>query len=142
MRYLPDEETWQTRFLAPADLEDGVHRVRLLLRDKAGHVYRESKTFVIASKPPIVRVKLEKTRVHRGENIHLRVGASQSTRTITARLYGAQPVRLRWNPEMASSTGALFVPAHLAPGRYTLTVTAEDFAHNIGSQEVSIEIEP
>lgn len=142
LRYLPDEDTWQTRFLAPTDLEDGVHRVRLLMRDKAGHVYRESKTFVIASKPPIVRVKLEKTRVRRGERVNMHVGASSTTRTITARLYGAQPVRLRWNPDMASSTGALLVPAHLAPGKYTLTVTAEDFAHNIGSQEVSIEIEP
>ena len=47
LRYLKDEETWQTRFLAPADLEDGSYRVRLILRDRAGHVYREAKTFVI-----------------------------------------------------------------------------------------------
>ncbi len=142
LRYLPDEDTWQTRFLAPTDLQDGVHRVRLVLRDKGGHVYRESKTFVIASKPPMVRVKLDSQRVRRGDRVNLRVSASQTTRTVTARMYGAQPVRLHWNPEMASSTGSLFVPAHLAPGRYAVTVTAEDFAHNIGSQEVSIEVEP
>ena len=59
-----------------------------------------------------------------------------------ARLYGAQAVRLHWNAEMASSTGMLLIPAHLAPGRYGLTVTAEDFAHNIGSQEVPIEVLP
>lgn len=34
------------------------------------------------------------------------------------------------------------IPAQLAAGRYTLTVTAEDFAHNIGSQEVSVEVLP
>jgi Ca-activated chloride channel family protein len=27
-------------------------------------------------------------------------------------------------------------------GRYTLTVTAEDIAHNLGSQEVSVDIVP
>ena len=30
----------------------------------------------------------------------------------------------------------------VAAGRYKLTVTAEDFAHNIGSREVEIEILP
>jgi Ca-activated chloride channel family protein len=142
LRYLQGEDTWQTRFLAPADLEDGVHRVRLILRDRAGRVYRESKTFVIASQPPLVRVKLDKARYHRGESVHLRVSASRDTRTVAARLYGAAPVYLRWNPEMAASAGSLVVPAHLAPGVYKLTVTAEDFAHNIGSAEVSLEVAP
>lgn len=142
LRYLQDEDTWQTRFLAPADLEDGAHRVRLILRDRDGHVYRESKTFVIASKPPIVRVKLERSRFHPGEPVHLRVSASNTTRNVVARLYSAMPVHLHWNPEMASSTGALLIPAHLAAGRYSVTVTAEDFAHNIGTGEVWIEVAP
>jgi Ca-activated chloride channel family protein len=34
------------------------------------------------------------------------------------------------------------VPDELAPGRYRLTVTAEDVAHNIGVQEVQIEVIP
>jgi Ca-activated chloride channel family protein len=142
LRYLADEDTWQTRFLAPEDLADGTYRVRLILRDRSGHVYREAKTFVIASKPPMVRVKLDRQRVHPGETLRLRVMASASTRTVVARMYDAQPVYLRWNAEMASNTGELMVPAYLAPGKYALTVTAEDFAHNIGSQEVSIEVAP
>ncbi len=142
LRYLADEDTWQTRFLAPSDLEDGSYRVRLILRDKLGHVYREAKTFVIASKPPTVRVKLDKQLFHRGEAMRLRVSASDTTRTVVARMYGAQPVYLRWNPEMSSNTGQLIIPAYVAPGKYVLTVTAEDFAHNIGSQEVHIEVAP
>ncbi len=142
LRYLNDEDTWQTRFLAPADLDDGTYRVRLVLRDREGHVYRESKTFVIASKPPTVRVKLDKQMFHRGEPMRLRVSASDTTRNVVARLYGAQPVYLRWNAEMASNTGVMLIPPHLAPGKYTLTVTAEDFAHNIGSQEVQINVAP
>ena len=142
LRHLDGEDTWQTRFLAPLDLGDGTHQVRLILRDRDGHVYREAKTFVIASKPPLVRVRLDKKQFHRGESVRLRVSASQTTRNVVARLYGAQPVHLHWNPEMASSSGVLVIPAQLAPGRYAVTVTAEDFAHNIGSQEVSIEVTP
>ena len=142
LRFLKDEDTWQTRFLAPADLEDGSYRVRLILRDRVGHVYREAKTFVIASKPPLVRVKLDKQLFRRGEAVRLRVSASETTRTVVARMYGAQPVYLRWNPEMASNTGEMLIPAYMAPGKYVLTVTAEDFAHNIGSREVHIEVAP
>ncbi len=142
LRYLTGEDIWQTRFLAPGDLADGSYRVRLVLRDRVGRVFREAKTFVIASHPPMVRVKLDKSRYHRGEPVHLRVSASDTTRTITARLYGARPVYLRWNPGMASNLGELVIPSQLAPGKYALTVTAEDFAHNIGSQEVSIEVVP
>ncbi len=142
LRYLTEEDTWQTRFLAPTDLEDGSYRVRLILRDRAGHVYREAKSFIIASKPPLVQVKLDKNRFHRGEAMRLRVSASETTRTVVARLYGAQPVYLRWNAAMASNTGEMMIPSNLAAGKYVLTVTAEDFAHNIGSREVSIEVAP
>jgi len=49
---------------------------------------------------------------------------------------------LRWNPEMASNSGEMLIPSYVSPGPYVLTVTAEDFAHNIGSQEVRIEVAP
>jgi Ca-activated chloride channel homolog len=142
LKYLTDEDTWQTRFLAPADMADGTHNVRLILRDKQGRVYRESKSFVIASKPPVVRVNLDKPQYRRGEQVQMRVNASATTRTIVARMHGASPVHLRWNSEMKSNSGVMIVPAHLPAGRYKLTVTAEDFAHNIGSQEVSLEVLP
>jgi len=142
LKYLAGEDTWQTRFLAPKDMADGTYRVRLLLRDKQGRTYRESKTFVIASQPPMVKVKLEHAQVHRGETVKLRVSASDTTRTIVARMRGAAPVYLKWNAEMGSNVGELAVPAAFAVGRYTITVTAEDFAHNIGSREVSIEVLP
>jgi Ca-activated chloride channel family protein len=142
LRYLAGEDTWQTRFLAPNDLADGTYRVRLLLRDKQGRTYRETKTFVIASQPPVVKVKLDRKQAHRGESIKLQVSASDTTRTIVARMRGAAPVYLKWNAGMGSNTGELLVPAAFAAGRYKVTVTAEDFAHNIGSGEVEIEILP
>jgi Ca-activated chloride channel homolog len=142
LRYLSSEDTWQTRFLAPTDMQDGTYTVRLILRDKVGHSYRESKTFVIASKPPVVQVKLDHKRYQRGQTIELRVSASESTRTLVARIEGAVPVALRWNAKVATNTGALTIPDQTIPGTYKLTVTAEDIAHNIGTQEVQIEVLP
>jgi len=142
LRHLETEDIWQTRFLAPLDLEDGTHTVRLVMRDRNGAIYRESKTFVIASKPPTVKIILGQRQVRKGEAIRLKVQASSSTRTLLAQLEGASPVSLRWNADEAASTGEVLVPSQLAPGRYRLTVTAEDIAHNIGAQEVQIEVLP
>lgn len=142
LRYLKDEDVWQTRFLAPADMADGTHTVRLILRDRQGRAFRESKTFVIASKPPTVRVKLEKTRFKRGEPVKLRVGASETSRSVVARMYGVSPVNLRWSDDAKSNTGEFLIPTHLPAGRYSVVVTAEDFAHNLGREEVSIEVLP
>ena len=142
LRYLSDEDAWQTRFFAPSDMQDGTYSVRLVLRDRIGHTYREAKTFVIASKPPVVQIKLDRKRYRRGQVMELKVSASQSTRTLVARLEGAAPVGLKWDPRVGVNTGQLPIPEEAIPGRYKLTVTAEDIAHNTGSQGVEIEIVP
>ena len=142
LRHLASEDVWQTRFLAPTDMQDGTYTVRLILRDQVGHTYRESKTFVIASKPPFVQVKLDRKRYHRGQTVDLKVGASESTRTLIARMDGAVPVLLRWDAKAGANAGALTIPEQMIPGMYKLTVTAEDIAHNIGTQEVQIEVLP
>jgi Ca-activated chloride channel family protein len=142
LRYLKEEDAWQTRFLAPPDMTDGTYSVRLILRDRAGRVYREAKSFVIASKAPVIRVQLAQTRVRAGATVHLRVQASASTRTLTARLYGAGPVWLHWNALERANTGDILVPAQLPPGMYALQVIAEDMAHNMGTQEVRLEVVP
>ncbi len=142
LRYLSEEDTWQTRFFAPSDMQDGTYTVRLVLRDRNGHTYRETKTFVIASKPPVVQIKLDRKRYRRGQVLELKVAASQSTRTLVARLEGAAPVGLKWDARAGANTGQLLIPEEAIPGTYKLTVTAEDIAHNIGSQGVDIEIVP
>ena len=140
LRYLKEEDTWQTRFLAPVDMADGTYQVRLILRDRDGHTYRESKSFVIASKTPVLRSRLEKTRVHAGETLGISTQVSGNARTIIARLYGALPVALRWSTAAKANLGELAVPANLPPGKYTVHVTAEDVAHNVGTEEVALEI--
>ena len=142
LRRLSAEDVWQTRFLAPNDMQDGTYTVRLLLRDRSGNTYREAKTFVIASKTPVVQIKLGRKRFQRGQTIDLRVNASENTRTLVARMEGASPVALRWDAKAAANTGKLAIPEETIPGTYKLTVTAEDIAHNIGTQEVQIEVLP
>jgi Ca-activated chloride channel family protein len=116
--------------------------VRLILRDRSGNAYRETKSFVIASTPPTVKVLLPSTRLHRGETIVLRASASASTQTLTARLPGSLPVDLRWNAALRSDVARLTVPAGMPLGSSVLTVTAEDVAHNLGTQEVRIDVVP
>jgi Ca-activated chloride channel family protein len=142
LRHLEDEGVWQTRFFAPQDMQDGTYSVGLVLRDNLGHTYREAKTFVIASKPPVVTIRLEGRRYHRGSTIPLKVNATASTRTLIARVEGIAPVTLRWNAKAAANTGDLQIPSDLAAGTYALMVIAEDVAHNIGTQEVQIEVLP
>ena len=142
LKYLGGEDIWQTRFLAPVSMEDGEHEVRLIMRDRQGRAFREKKSFVITSKPPTVRIHLEKQRYRQGEAVELRVSATQSTRTLVARMYGVAPVHLRWNPAARYNTGEFVIPADLPAGQYPLTVTAEDFAHNIGTGEVTLEVVP
>ena len=81
LRYLKQEDTWQTRFLAPVDMADGEYQVRLILRDRDGHVYRESKSFVIASKTPVLRARLDRPRVHAGETLRISAQVSGNART-------------------------------------------------------------
>ena len=142
LRYLPGEDVWQTRFLAPTDMQDGTYSVRLVLRDRTGNTYRESKTFVIASKPPVIQIKLDRKRFQRGQALQLKVSATTNTRTLVAHLDGAAPVDLRWNVRTGLNTGELVIPEETVPGTYKLTVTGEDIAHNIGTQGVDIEIVP
>jgi Ca-activated chloride channel family protein len=142
LRYLKDEEVWQTRFLAPPEMRDGVYQVRLILRDNEGRVYREQKSFVIASKPPTVKVRMQRTRYRAGEAVPLVVNASESTRTLTARVEGLAPVSLRWTHDAGASTGEVPLPQRLPAGDYTVVVTAEDVAHNLATAEVHIEVVP
>jgi Ca-activated chloride channel family protein len=150
LRHLAGEDTpgedggrlWETRFLAPTDMKDGTYSMQLILRDDHGNAYREAKTFVIASTPPAVKILLDRKQLRAGEAVLVKASASASTRTLTARLDGVAPVSLRWNSAAGANVGTLMVPQGFPTGRYTLTVTAEDIAHNIGSEEVQVEVLP
>ncbi len=140
LKFLESEKVWETRFLAPVWMTDGSYKCRLLLRDKNGNGYEEQKTFVIDSRAPKLKINLAEKSFRAGEQVLLKVSADSDTNRLTARIYGAKPVLLRWSDKEKSNVGVLQIPENLASGKYVLTVTAEDFAHNQAAAEMRIEV--
>jgi Ca-activated chloride channel family protein len=140
LKFLPSEGVWEVRFLAPAWLPDGTYRCRLLMTDKNGNGYQETKSFVIDSHAPKLGVKVDDNPIKAGEEMMVKVSADSDTVRLFARIYGAQPVRLSWSQQEQTNLGKLRVPANLAAGRYMLTISAEDAAHNQSTAEVPIEV--
>jgi Ca-activated chloride channel family protein len=140
LEFLKSEGVWETRFLAPAWMADGAYNCRLLLTDKNGNGFEETKTFVVDSQAPEVKINLAKTSFQSREEIEIRASADKDTAKLTAKFYGAKPVQLVWSDGAKASVGKLVVPSGIAPGQYVLTVSAEDFAHNQSSEEIRIEI--
>jgi Ca-activated chloride channel family protein len=140
LKFLESEGVWETRFLAPAWMADGSYNCRLLLTDKGGNGFEETKTFVVDSNAPILKINLPKTSYKSGEEIEIRVSADKDTAKLTARIYGAKPVQLFWSNAEKANIGKIVVPSNLASGKYVLTVSAEDFAHNQSSEEIRIEV--
>lgn len=140
LKFLETEGVWEVRFLAPAWLPDGTYRCRLLMTDKNGNGYQETKSFVIDSHAPKLGVKIDDKPIKAGEELIVKVSADSDTVRLFARIYGAQPVRLSWSQQDQTNVGKLRVPANLAAGRYMLTISAEDAAHNQSTAEVPIEV--
>ena len=140
LKYLPAAGVWEGRFLAPAWMPDGSYRCRLLLTDDGGKGFQEEKSFVVDSHAPKLKVSPPAAAVRAGEELRVKASADADTVRLTAKLYGAQPADLRWSDAEKACVGVLRVPAGLAAGRYVLTVSAEDFAHNQSSEEVEIEV--
>jgi Ca-activated chloride channel family protein len=140
LKFLESEKVWEVRFLAPAWMPDGVYRCRLLLTDKDGNGYQEEKTFVIDSHAPRLQIAVDSKTVKAGDEIKVRVNADSDTMRLVAKFYGAKPVHILWDGKEKVCVGKIRVPVGLASGKYILTVTAEDFAHNQSSVEVEVEI--
>jgi hypothetical protein len=121
-------------------MPDGTYRCRLLMTDRNGFGYQEEKSFVVDSHAPRLKVRLKTETVRAGDELPLRVDADSDTNRLVAKLYGARPTQLFWSAQEKTNTGRLKVPAGLAAGQYTLTVTAEDFAHNQSTTEVRVEV--
>lgn len=140
LKFLAAGGVWEGRFLAPAWMPDGSYRCRLLLTDEAGRGYQEEKSFVVDSHAPKLKVTLANSSLRAGEELKVRASADADTIRLTAKMYGARPTELRWSDAEKASVGVLRVPAGVASGRYVLTVSAEDFAHNQSSAEVEVEV--
>lgn len=140
LKFLANEGVWETRFLAPANMADGVYSCRILLTDNQGNGYQEEKTFVVDSHAPKVKIKLEKLVFQPDEEVLLKVSADKDTTKLIGKLYGAKPVQLFWSAQDKANVGKMLIPKSLIAGKYTLTVTAEDSAHNLSATEIEVEV--
>lgn len=140
LTFLQAEGVWEVRFFAPSWLPDGTYRCRLLMTDRDSNAYQETKSFVIDSHAPTLKVKLDNTTIRAGDDLVVRVSADSDTVRLFARMYGSQPAQLAWSSKEQTNVGKLRIAAGLATGRYTLTVSAEDSAHNQSTAEVSIDV--
>jgi Ca-activated chloride channel family protein len=140
LRYLPSEDVWEMRFLAPVWMRDGTYRVQLVLTDREGGKASEEKTFVIDSRPPEVTARVSSRSVRAGERVDLEVQADADTRRIAARLDDGPAVEVTWSPERKRSIGALVVPRDTPTGAHRVVITAEDMAHNVSSTQVALDV--
>ena len=140
LTFLQSEGVWEVRFFAPSWLPDGTYRCRLLMTDKDGNAYQEAKSFVIDSHAPRLKVKLANTTVRAGEDLVVRVSADSDTVRLFVRMYGSQPAQLTWSSQEQTNVGKLRIGTGLATGRYTITVSAEDSAHNQSTTEIPIDV--
>jgi Ca-activated chloride channel family protein len=140
LTFLQSEGVWEVRFLAPSWLPDGTYRCRLLMTDRDGNAYQETKSFVIDSHAPRLKVKLEQTTFRAGEDLVVKVSADSDTVRLFARMYGSQPAQLTWSSQQQTNVGKLRLAPGLATGRYTITVSAEDAAHNQSTTEIPIDV--
>ncbi|MFP5260768.1 MAG: VIT domain-containing protein [Blastocatellia bacterium] len=140
MTYIKGEDVWETRFVAPREMADGVYHCRLVLVDRAGRAYQEEKSFVIDSRPPRLQATLSQAVARAGEDLVVTVRADSDTRSIAARIFGAAPVPIVWDAKSKANVGRMRIPAGLPSGTYTVQVTAEDFAHNSTVAELTLEV--
>jgi len=140
MTYIKGDDVWETRFVAPSEMVDGVYHCRLVLVDRQGHAYQEQKSFVIDSRPPRLQASLNQTIAHAGEDLMITVHADSDTRVIAARIFGSLPAPVVWDAKAKASIGHLTIPAGLPSGTYTIQITAEDFAHNSSAVELVVEV--
>ncbi len=140
LSYIKSEDVWETRFIAPREMTDGVYKCRLILIDQKGRAYQEEKSFVIDSRPPRLQASVNQTLIHAGDDLTITVRSDNDTRAIAARMFGALPAPVVWSAKTKSSVGYLRIPAGLPSGTYTIQITAEDFAHNSSTTELTIEV--
>ena len=140
LEYVADEDVWETRFLAPAWMQDGEYGCTLVLTDDRGRKLREDKRFTVDSTPPRLRVELAHGVLHAGERVRLTAHADADVRRISARIGDGAAVDVRWSGADKASVAELVVPEDAPAGTTVVHVVAEDFARNttVVAEEITV----
>jgi len=136
----PGSNVFEGRFLVPDDFKDGRYAVQIVMRDRSGRIFTESKSFVIDGKAPEITPRLPRAaRV--GEEILLTASTDDDVIFLSARVGGLPPVPLRWDPVARASTARLRLPSS-AVGTQEVIFEAVDFAKNVGFGRAILEVRP
>jgi Ca-activated chloride channel family protein len=141
LHYSPEEDVWETRFLAPASMSDGRYHVDLYLTDEDGTVYSEQKEFTVDSKPPSLKLELESGKWRPGQTMELKIYADADTRSIVVRVGGLMPVSARWDDAAKANVARISLPADMPAGLHHIKISAVDFARNTAvlTEDVIVE---
>lgn len=139
MKYLPEEDIWQLRFLAPPGWPDGAYECNLYLTDINGRRYIENKKFIIDGRPPEIFPKISGEWIA-GRSVEVVAAASRDTRRLSARVPFAGYCELRYDDDKKVSIGTLTLPEAMPPGSYDIQWFAEDFAHNVTRETSVVEV--
>lgn len=140
LHYVSEKDAWETRFLAPVWMNDGRYECALILRDRQGNTYREKKYFIIDSRPPGLEAELDRKYYRPGDTVNITVRADRDTRRIRAFVSHLPPAPVEWDPGALACTGRIALPPDMPGGRHSLKIVARDFAHNISSTEIQLEV--
>lgn len=139
MRYIPEEDIWQLRFLAPPGWPDGSYTCNLYLTDREGRRYVEEKRFIIDGRPPKVIPK-SAGYFASGRIVELIADADPDTRRLSAKVPFAGYCDLRYDPNRKLCIGTIELPDDMPLGKHTIAWFAEDFAHNVTRVTSEMEV--
>lgn len=136
----PQSAIWEGRFLVPEGMKDGRYPVRILIQDASGARVSETKHFVLDGTPPAIQPSVPAS-ARAGELVRITAKADQDVVLLSARVGGAPPVPLRWDPAAACSVALLRVPPG-ASGPQEVVFEAVDGAKNRGFARATMEVRP
>ena len=134
----PGTNSWEGRFLAPANFPDGRHAVRILIKDSSGAIVSETKHFIMDGKAPGIAPILP-AYAKNGETIKVQARTDSDVVTLTARIGDSPPAPLKWDSEAKCSVGYLRIPNDLA-GKQEVFFEAVDGAKNRGFARSALEV--
>lgn len=162
-RWSEDDGMWLARFLVPADTRDGSYPVKVEIDHADGRREFVNQTISIDTAAPAFAARAGAARAGRTVRLEARavVGPVElatallgrddpaealkalfDIRTVSARLWDGREVALQLDPASAGFASQVETNSGMAPGRYPVTFTAQDFAGNAAVTTAMVEIQP
>lgn len=160
-RWDDDRGAWSARFLVPSNTADGSYPIDIEIAARDGSISRQRLSIGVDTHAPQVVAWANPVKAGRPLRLHAvatvglgdvwsalasredryeAVKALFDVRRVTARLWDGREVDLPLDGYGFS--GVVETASSLAPGRYPVTLVAQDFAGNSARAQVAVEIAP